>query len=132
MAYAGSTGPKPNRISTNRPDVFLLMGSNITNSSSEASVAGAQYLGHWRDLICLFEYNFEDGDKVNARAVIYSSMATVSGDDPQNRVKLIWSLGYQLHSDPRRAFSSGITVDGTRLHVRSGCRVALSNFPSIE
>ena len=50
----------------------------------------------------------------------------------QNQDKLIWSLHHGLRSDPRRAFSFGVTVDGTKLRVWFGCRIALFNFPSID
>ena len=115
MAYAGSTGPKPDRIGTNPPDAFHLISSSLANSSSETSAADARYPVHWRDFTCSFEYNFGDGDKMNVRAGIHSSM--VSDGDLQNQDELIWSLHHQLRSDPRRAFSFGVTADGTRLHV---------------
>ena len=80
------------------------MSPSFAKSSSEISVEDARYLVRWRDLPCLFEYNFEDGGKADARTAIYSSM--VSDDNLQNQDKLIWSLRYQLHSDPRRALSN--------------------------
>ena len=126
MINAGSASLKPGKISTNRPDAFLLMNSSLT--------AGAQgpdtpYQVYWRDLTCPFEYEFGDGDEIDVRSSIH--LPTMS-DDVQNEDKLIWSLHHELRSDARRAFSFGVTVDETKLRVWLGCRVALFNFESID
>ena len=130
MIHTGSTGPKSDRISTNRPDAFLPTNSGIASSLGDAPAVGASYPVHWRDLTSPFEYEFGDGDKKDVRPSIYSP--TISDDGMQNQDKLIWSLHHELRSDARRAFSFGVTVDGTKFRVWSGCRVALFNFPSID
>ena len=130
MIHAGSTSPKSDRISTNRPDAFLLMSSGVASSLGDAPAAGTPYPVHWRDLTCPFEYKFGDGDKIDVRPSIYSPI--ISDDGLQNQDKLIWSLHHELRSDARRAFSFGVTVDGTKFRVWLGCRVALFNFPSID
>ena len=130
MVHAGSATPKSDRISTNRPDAFLLMKSSPMNGSSEASAVDVRYPVRWRDLTCPFEFEFGNGDgkDVRARNIHLSTMP----DDLQNWDKLIWSLHHQLRSDPRRAFSFGVTVDGTRLCVWFGSRIALFKFSSID
>ena len=132
MVHAGSAIPKSDRISTNQPDAFLLMSSSNANSSRAASVTDAPYPVRWRDLTCPFEYKFGDGNKIDVRPRVHVHSPTTPNDGPQNRDKLIWSLHHELRSDARRAFSFGVTVDGTKFRVYFGCRVALFNFPSID
>ena len=103
MVNAGSASHKPRKISTNRPDAFLLVNSSLT---AGARGPDAPYQVHWRDLTCLFEYEFGDGDEIDVRSSIH--LPTMS-DDVQNEDKLIWSLHHELRSDARRAFSFGVT-----------------------
>lgn len=60
------------------------------------------------------------------------SSPTTSDRVPQNQNKLLRSLHHELRSDPRRAFSFGVTVDGTKLCVWLACRIALFKFTSID
>ena len=77
--HAGSS-PKSERISTNCPDTFLLMNSNLAKNSSETPAADVRYPVHWRDLTCPFEYKFGNGGEMDVRAGnIHPS--TISDDD---------------------------------------------------
>jgi hypothetical protein len=61
MVNGGSHSLKSDRISTNRPDAYLVLQSSRVNSSAKGSKIPKRRL--WRDAACPFEYKFGDGDK---------------------------------------------------------------------
>lgn len=80
MVHAGSTTPKSDRISTNRPDAFLLMSSGLTSSSSDTSAADTSRPVHWRDLTCPFEYKLGDGKMIDVCPRISQHLPTMSNN----------------------------------------------------
>jgi len=61
MVHAGSHPLKSDRISTNRPDAYLVLQSTQVKPSTEGTKLPKRRL--WRDATCPFEYKFGDGDK---------------------------------------------------------------------
>ena len=57
MVNAGSHPLKSDRISTNRPDAYLVLRKT---SDKGTKIAKRRF---WRDATCPFEYKFGDGDK---------------------------------------------------------------------
>ena len=61
MVNAGLHSLKSDRISTNRPDAYLVLRPPQMKPSTEGAKISKQRL--WRDVVCPFEYKFGDGDK---------------------------------------------------------------------
>lgn len=61
MVNAGLHSLKSDRISTNRPDAYLVLQPPQVKPSSNGTKIPKQRL--WRDVVCPFEYKFGDGDK---------------------------------------------------------------------
>ena len=61
MVNAGSHPLKSDRISTNRPDAYLVLQSPQAKPSTKGTEIPKRRL--WRDATCPFEYKFGDGDK---------------------------------------------------------------------
>lgn len=59
MVNAGLHSLKSDRISTNRPDAYLVLRSS--QASTKANKIPKRQL--WRDVVCPFEYKFGDGNK---------------------------------------------------------------------
>jgi hypothetical protein len=63
MVNAGSTTLRSDRISTSKPDAYLLLKSCRSGEVAlvpETNIPQCQY---WRDVACPLEYKFGDGDK---------------------------------------------------------------------
>lgn len=61
MVNAGSHSLKSDRISTNRPDAYLVLRPPQVKPSAKGTKIPKRQL--WRDIACPFEYKFGDGDK---------------------------------------------------------------------
>ena len=122
MVHAGSVGPKSTRVGTHRPDAFL----HMTTSTSTAGKF------RWRDLTCPFEYKFGNGNAVDV-----SQPGPAARQDhililPQNDTKALWSLLHIMRCDPRRMFSFGSTIYGTKFRIWLLCRAAPFTFTPFD
>ena len=97
-----------------RPDAFL-------HTAIGTPPAPGKF--RWRDLICPFEYKFGDGDTVDASRrshhLRYGKTA-------------LWYLQHIMRTDPRRMFSFGSTVRGTKFRIWLLCRTAPFTFTPFD
>ena len=123
MVHAGYVGPESTRVSTHRPDAFLQMAGGTSPTPGKF---------RWRDLACPFEYKFGDGIAVDV-----SQPGLVACHDrdliiPQNDAKAFWSLLHIMRCDPRRMFSFGSTIHGTKFRIWLLCRSAPFTFTPFD